>query len=55
MQAMPGRVKTGDAGRRQASRMTAGRQVETIINWGRYAELLAYDDDSGSISLEPTA
>lgn len=33
----------------------SGRQVETIIDWGRYAELPAYDDDSGSLSLEPAA
>lgn len=31
----------------------AARQVETIINWGRYAELLAYDDDEEKIYLEP--
>jgi NitT/TauT family transport system ATP-binding protein len=30
----------------------AERQLETIINWGRYAELLAYDDDSEIIFLE---
>jgi NitT/TauT family transport system ATP-binding protein len=30
----------------------AGKQLETIINWGRYAELLAYDDDSEAIYLE---
>jgi len=31
----------------------AERQLETAINWGRYAELLAYDDDSSAIYLEP--
>jgi NitT/TauT family transport system ATP-binding protein len=31
----------------------AERQLETAINWGRYAELLAYDDDSAVIYLEP--
>jgi NitT/TauT family transport system ATP-binding protein len=31
----------------------AERQLETAINWGRYAELLAYDDDSAAIYLEP--
>ena len=31
----------------------AKRQLETAINWGRYAELLAYDDDSELIYLEP--
>lgn len=30
----------------------ADRQLETIINWGRYAELLAYDDGSEVIFLE---
>ena len=31
----------------------AQSQIETLINWGRYAELLAYDDDAETISLEP--
>jgi len=31
----------------------AARQVDTMISWGRYAELLAYDDDSAMIYLEP--
>jgi len=31
----------------------AKRQAETAVSWGRYAELLAYDDDSGMIYLEP--
>ena len=31
----------------------AQSQVETLISWGRYAELLAYDDDAEIISLEP--
>ena len=26
--------------------------LETVINWGRYAELFAYDYDSGVLSLE---
>lgn len=30
----------------------AESQVETLIDWGRYAELLAYDDDAGTIFLE---
>lgn len=30
----------------------AERQLETIINWGRYAEILAYDDDEEEIYLE---
>jgi NitT/TauT family transport system ATP-binding protein len=31
----------------------AERQIETLISWGRYGELLSYDDDSETISLEP--
>jgi len=31
----------------------AARQLETAINWGRYAELLAYDDSDERIYLEP--
>ena len=30
----------------------AKRQLETIINWGRYAELFAYDEDAGRFYLE---
>jgi NitT/TauT family transport system ATP-binding protein len=30
----------------------ATRQVEVAINWGRYAELLAYDDTSATLYLE---
>ncbi len=33
----------------------AERQLETAINWGRYAEILAYDDSSEVMYLEPTA
>jgi NitT/TauT family transport system ATP-binding protein len=29
------------------------RQLETIIDWGRYAEVLAYDDDDEILYLEP--
>lgn len=29
-------------------------QIETLINWGRYAELLTYDDGNELISLEVT-
>jgi NitT/TauT family transport system ATP-binding protein len=32
----------------------AERQAETAVDWGRYAELLAYDDDSEMIYLEPS-
>jgi NitT/TauT family transport system ATP-binding protein len=31
----------------------AGRQLETIISWGRYAEILAFDDDNDTLYLEP--
>lgn len=31
----------------------ARSQIETLIDWGRYAELLTYDDDAETISLEP--
>lgn len=30
----------------------AGEVLETVINWGRYAELFAYDYNSGVLSLE---
>ena len=30
----------------------AARQVEVVINWGRYAELLTYHDTSASLSLD---
>jgi NitT/TauT family transport system ATP-binding protein len=30
----------------------AERQVETLINWGRYAEMLSYDDDDEGLFLE---
>ncbi len=32
----------------------AERQLNTIIDWGRYAEVLAYDDDDEVLYLEPT-
>lgn len=31
----------------------AEAQVETMVSWGRYAELLAYDDDEERLYLEP--
>lgn len=31
----------------------AQRQLETVVSWGRYAEILAYDDDTEIIYLEP--
>jgi NitT/TauT family transport system ATP-binding protein len=33
----------------------AARQVEVAINWGRYAELLAYDDTSTRLYFEASA
>lgn len=33
----------------------AESQIDTLINWGRYAELLAYDDDEEIIFLEQEA
>lgn len=30
----------------------AERVLETVINWGRHAEIFAYDDDDGVFSLE---
>jgi NitT/TauT family transport system ATP-binding protein len=31
----------------------AERQLDTAVNWGRYAEILAYEDNTELISLEP--
>jgi NitT/TauT family transport system ATP-binding protein len=30
----------------------AEKQVEIAVNWGRYAELFAYDNDKATIYLE---
>lgn len=30
----------------------ARRQVETAVDWGRYAELFTYDDSSRDLSLD---
>ncbi len=30
----------------------AKRQIETIINWGRYAEIIGYDETTGTIFME---
>jgi len=30
----------------------ARRQFETAVDWGRYAELFAYDDTSGELRLD---
>jgi NitT/TauT family transport system ATP-binding protein len=32
----------------------ANRLLETLINWGRYAEIISYDDDSEFIYSEAT-
>ncbi len=32
----------------------AEKQLETVVNWGRYAEVLGYDDKSETIYLEST-
>jgi NitT/TauT family transport system ATP-binding protein len=34
------------------SEQEAERVLKTIIDWGRYAEIFAYDDNSGMLSLE---
>ncbi len=31
----------------------AERQIDTAIDWGRYAEILAYDDSTDMIYIEP--
>ena len=31
----------------------ARRQFETVVDWGRYAELFSYDDASGELRLDP--
>lgn len=31
----------------------AEKQLETVVNWGRYAEMLVYDDHAETIYLEP--
>jgi NitT/TauT family transport system ATP-binding protein len=33
----------------------AARQVDVVVNWGRYAELLAYNDTSTRLALDPRA
>lgn len=30
----------------------ARETLDTVINWGRYAEIFSYNDQSGSFSLE---
>jgi NitT/TauT family transport system ATP-binding protein len=41
-----------DALQRSFSAPEARRQLDTAIDWGRYAELFAYDDDAGEFFLE---
>jgi NitT/TauT family transport system ATP-binding protein len=31
------------------------RQLETVLSWGRYAELFAYDTESDKLSLHQSA
>ena len=31
----------------------AEKQLDTLVDWGRYAEVLAYDDGKAVITLEP--
>ena len=31
----------------------AERQLRTMVSWGRYGEIIAYDDEEGVITLEP--
>lgn len=33
----------------------ARHQLETAIDWGRYAELFEYDSDRGQLTLDPAA
>ncbi|HEY7848893.1 MAG TPA: AAA-associated domain-containing protein, partial [Ktedonobacterales bacterium] len=40
---------------RAFSAREARRQLDTAIDWGRYAEVFAYDDDSGSFILDEDA
>jgi NitT/TauT family transport system ATP-binding protein len=40
--------------RRGFSEEEARRQLDTAIDWGRYAELFDYDTETGELTLEPT-
>ncbi len=33
----------------------AEKQLHIMVSWGRYGEILAYDDEEGVITLEPAA
>ncbi|SFW86452.1 nitrate/sulfonate/bicarbonate ABC transporter ATP-binding protein [Amycolatopsis australiensis] len=51
-----GRLREGfilDLLRRGFSAGDARRQLDTAIDWGRYAELFDYDTDTGQITLDP--
>ncbi|HWE89049.1 MAG TPA: AAA-associated domain-containing protein, partial [Pseudonocardiaceae bacterium] len=41
--------------RRSFSTEDAQQQLDTAIDWGRYAELFDYDADSGQLALDPSA
>jgi NitT/TauT family transport system ATP-binding protein len=41
--------------RRGFSRTEARSQLDTAIDWGRYAELYDYDSDDDELTLEPGA
>ncbi|WP_280671804.1 MULTISPECIES: AAA-associated domain-containing protein [unclassified Kitasatospora] len=41
--------------RRGFSAEDARRQLDTAIDWGRYAELFDYDAGDGRLTLEPGA
>jgi len=38
----------------QFSRAEARRQLDTAIDWGRYAELFGFEDDTNELFLEST-
>jgi NitT/TauT family transport system ATP-binding protein len=44
-----------DALEAEFPREEAERQLETLVNWGRYAELIAYDDSQAVLYLESAA
>ena len=51
-------LRTGfflDVLRRGFSAQEARHQLDTAIDWGRYAELYDYDSDDEELTLEPGA
>ena len=51
-------LRTGfflDVLRRGFSMQEARNQLDTAIDWGRYAELYDYDSDDEELTLEPGA